>query len=168
MGEGEEVMGTMRSGGERSGGRGESGKEKWERRKGRGEEGDQEEKGEGIDGGRGGREVFVQVQKRKTAHLVLALHNKYWLLMLTHLDNFNQDCQFRVVQINNMGKVSILCHHRSQQMDDIITLDHTVVTSLVVDCKLYKNDKQCCWYPLYHLHWRKNLFHVAEWEIYTL
>ena len=80
--------------------------------------------------------------------------------MLTHLDNFNQDCQFRVVQINNMGKVSILCHHRSQQMDDIITLDHTVITSLVVDCKLHKNDSVAD--TPYHLYWRKNLFHVAE------
>ena len=69
-------------------------------------------------------------------------HSSYILYNTpSQLIYFNQDCQFRIVQINNMGKVPILCHHGSQQLDDIITLDHIVVTSLVVHCKLYNNDK---------------------------
>lgn len=53
-----------------------------------------------------------------------------------YLDDLNHDGELRVVEVYSVAVVSILGHHCSQQLDDIISLDITVVATLVVDCKL--------------------------------
>ena len=68
------------------------------------------------------------------------LLNSYFTL--AHLHNFHQDCPVRIVQVNSVREIPILCHHGSQQSNDIITFSHIVVTSLVTHCKLSEEVKR--------------------------
>ena len=54
-------------------------------------------------------------------------------MYLNDLDNYGE---VRVVEIHLVVKVTILDHHTSHQLNDLISVHVTVVTSLVVDSKL--------------------------------
>ena len=54
-------------------------------------------------------------------------------MYLNDLDNYGE---VRVVEIHLVVKVTILDHHTSHQLNDLISVHITVVTSLVVDSKL--------------------------------
>lgn len=81
--------------------------------------------------GGGGRGVSVPLKEHTEPYFTLA-----------HLHNFHQDCPVRIVQVNSVREIPTLCHHGSQQSNDIITFSHIVVTSLVTHCKLSEEVKR--------------------------
>lgn len=79
--------------------------------------------------------------RREGVSVLLKEHTEPYFT-LAHLHNFHQDCPVRIVQVNSVREIPILCHHGSQQSNDIITFSHIVVTSLVTHCKLSEEVKR--------------------------
>ena len=59
-----------------------------------------------------------------------------------YLNNLNNYGEVRVVEIHLVVEITILDHHASQQLDDLISVHVIVVTSLVVDSKLEREGRE--------------------------